>query len=116
MSAYTERAAGSPVADFLSEHAQVLSITAFFLACLVFFSATTDTFLTLGNILNVVRQAAPILVVAVAMTLVIITGGIDLSVGLQVALINAVAAIIMAMGYPWPTVVIGMIAFGALMG
>ncbi|MBW9113451.1 ABC transporter permease [Rhizobium cauense] len=116
MNAYTERAAGSPVADFLSEHAQVLSITVFFLACLVFFSATTDTFLTLGNILNVVRQAAPILVVAVAMTLVIITGGIDLSVGSQVALVNAVAAIIMAMGYPWPTVVIGMIAFGALMG
>ena len=116
MSAYTERAAGSPVADFLSEHAQVLSITAFFLACLVFFSATTDTFLTLGNILNVLRQAAPILVVAVAMTFVIITGGIDLSVGSQVALVNAVAAIILAMGYPWPTVVIGMIAFGALMG
>lgn len=116
MSPYTERAAGSPVADFLSEHAQVLSITAFFLACLVFFSATTDTFLTLGNILNVVRQAAPILVVAVAMTLVIITGGIDLSVGSQVALVNAVAAIIMATGYPWPTVVIGMVAFGALMG
>ena len=116
MSAYTERAAGSPVADFLSEHAQVLSIAIFFVACLVFFSATTDTFLTLGNILNVVRQAAPILVVAVAMTLVIITGGIDLSVGSQVALVNAVAAIIMAMGYPWPTVVIGMIAFGALMG
>jgi len=116
LSAYTERAAGSPAADFLSEHAQVLSITVFFLACLVFFSATTDTFLTLGNILNVVRQAAPILVVAVAMTLVIITGGIDLSVGSQVALVNAVAAIIMAMGYPWPSVVIGMIAFGALMG
>jgi len=116
LSAYTERAAGSPVADFLSEHAQVLSIAIFFVACLVFFSATTDTFLTLGNILNVVRQAAPILVVAVAMTLVIITGGIDLSVGSQVALVNAVAAIIMAMGYPWPTVVIGMIAFGALMG
>ncbi|MCL6709016.1 ABC transporter permease [Pseudomonas sp. R2.Fl] len=116
MTAYTERAAGSPVADFLSEHAQVLSIAVFFVACLVFFSATTDTFLTLGNILNVVRQAAPILVVAVAMTLVIITGGIDLSVGSQVALVNAVAAIIMAMGFPWPAVVIGMIAFGALLG
>lgn len=116
MTAYTERAAGSPVADFLSEHAQVLSIAVFFLACLVFFSVTTDTFLTLGNILNVLRQAAPILVVAVAMTLVIITGGIDLSVGSQVALVNAVAAIILAMGYPWPVVAVGMLAFGALLG
>ncbi|TCL75743.1 ABC transporter permease [Rhizobium sp. BK251] len=116
MSVYSERKAGSPVADFLSEHAQVLSITVFFLACFLFFSVTTDTFLTLGNILNVVRQAAPILIVAVAMTFVIITGGIDLSVGSQVALVNAVAAIILAMGFPWPVVVVGMLVFGAFLG
>ncbi len=116
MTAYTERAAGSAAADFLAEHAQVLSITAFFLGCLVFFSITTDTFMTVGNILNIVRQAAPILIVAVAMTFVIITGGIDLSVGSQVALVNAVAAIFLAMGYPWPVVVLGMIAFGGGMG
>jgi simple sugar transport system permease protein len=116
LTAYTERTSGSPVADFVSEHAQVISIAVFFVACLVFFSSTTDTFLTLGNILNVVRQAAPILIVAVAMTLVIITGGIDLSVGSQVALVNAVAAILMAMGYPWPVVLLGMIAFGGVIG
>lgn len=116
MTAYTERAAGSPVADFLAEHAQVLSITAFFFGCLVFFSITTETFLTVGNILNIVRQAAPILIVAVAMTFVIITGGIDLSVGSQVALVNALAAIFLAMGYPWPVVMLGMIAFGGGMG
>lgn len=116
MSAYTERAAGSPVADFLSEHAQVVSIAVFFAVCFLFFSATTDTFLTAGNILNVLRQAAPILVVAIAMTFVIITGGIDLSVGSQVALINAVAALVLAMGIPWPVVVAGMIVFGAALG
>lgn len=116
MTAYTERQQGSAIADFLSEHAQVLSIAVFFLACVVFFSATTTTFLTVGNILNVVRQAAPLLIVAVAMTLVIITGGIDLSVGSQVALINAVAAIFIAMGYPWPLVVLGMLVLGGIMG
>lgn len=116
MTAYTERAKGSPAADFLSENAQVLSIAFFFLACVVFFAATTDTFMTLGNILNVIRQAAPILIVAVAMTLVIITGGIDLSVGSQVALVNAVAAIVLAMGYPWPMVVVAMLFFGAFLG
>ncbi|TCU24786.1 monosaccharide ABC transporter membrane protein (CUT2 family) [Rhizobium azibense] len=116
MTVYTERAKGSSLADFFAEHAQVLSIAFFFLACVAFFAVTTDTFMTLGNLLNVVRQAAPILVVAVAMTLVIVTGGIDLSVGSQVALVNAVAAIILAMGYPWPIVVVGMLAFGALLG
>lgn len=116
MSAYTERSKGSPLADFLAEHAQVLSIAFFFLACVLFFAVMTDTFMTAGNILNVVRQAAPILIVAVAMTLVIITGGIDLSVGSQVALVNALAAIFLAMGYPWPMVVVGMVGFGALVG
>lgn len=94
----------------------MLSITFFFLACVLFFAFTTDTFMTLGNILNVIRQAAPILIVAVAMTFVIITGGIDLSVGSQVALVNAVAAIVLAMGYPWPVVVIAMLTFGAFIG
>ena len=113
---YTERAHGFPLADFLAENAQLLSIAAFFLLCLVFFSLGTDTFLTAGNILNVLRQAAPVLIVAVAMTLVIITGGIDLSVGSQVALVNAVAAIVMAAGVPSFAAVVLMLMLGALIG
>ena len=116
MSGYTERASGSVLSDLLAENAQLLSIAAFFIACLLFFTIGTDTFLTTGNILNVLRQAAPVLVVAVAMTLVIITGGIDLSVGSQVALINAVAAIIMAAGVPSFATVALMLALGALIG
>ncbi|MQT15540.1 ABC transporter permease [Segnochrobactrum spirostomi] len=116
MSAYTERAAGSPVADFLAEHAQILSITVFFVACLAFFTAGTNTFMTAGNILNVLRQAAPVLIVGLAMTFVIITGGIDLSVGSQVALVNAVAAIAMASGLPWPAATVAMLVLGAVMG
>jgi simple sugar transport system permease protein len=116
MTAYTERAQGSALADFLGENAQLLSIAAFFLVCMVFFAVGTDTFLTAGNILNVLRQAAPVLVVAVAMTFVIITGGIDLSVGSQVALVNAVAAILMAAGVPSFGAVVLMLLLGALMG
>lgn len=116
MSAYTEREAGSAAADFVAEHAQVLSIALFFLACLIFFGLMTPTFLTAGNILNVIRQAAPILIVAVAMTLVITTAGIDLSVGSTVALVNAVAAILMAQGMDWPLAVLLMLVAGGLIG
>lgn len=115
-SAYTERDKGSALGDWLSENAQVLSIALFFTACVFFFSMTTNTFLTVPNILNVIRQAAPILIVATAMTLVIITAGIDLSVGSLVALINAVAAIAIAAGVPWPLVVIGMLLLGGSIG
>lgn len=113
---YTEREQGSALADFFAEHAQVLSIAVFFVACVVFFSATTTTFLTVPNLLNVIRQAAPILVVATAMTFVIITAGIDLSVGSLVALINAVAAIAIASGLPWPVAVVAMLLLGGLVG
>ncbi|MHC1551454.1 ABC transporter permease [Phyllobacterium sp. K27] len=116
MTVYTERGQGSRIADFFGEHAQVLSITIFFAVCMIFFSIGSETFLTSGNILNIVRQAAPILIVAIAMTFVIITGGIDLSVGSQVALINAVAAVVMAMGFPWPFVVVAMIILGGGLG
>lgn len=116
MSAYTERAKGSPIVDFLGENAQVLSIAFFFAVCFVLFSLSTDTFLTAGNLLNVVRQAAPILIVAVAMTFVIITGGIDLSVGSVIAVINAVVAMAIVAGLPWPLAVIAMLALGAVIG
>lgn len=113
---YTERGEGSVVADFLTEHAQLLSISFFFIVCIVFFSLATDVFLSVGNLLNILRQAAPILIVAVAMTFVIITAGIDLSVGSQVALINASAAIMLSFGVPWPVVVLAMLLLGALVG
>ncbi len=116
MVTYTSRSEGSRTNDFLSEHAQVLSITGFFLVCLVFFSFQTATFLTTGNVLNLLRQAAPVLVVASAMTFVITTAGIDLSVGSQVALVNALAAIAIAAGVPWPLVVAMMLATGAAIG
>ena len=56
------------------------------------------------------------LIVAVAMTFVITTGGIDLSVGSTVALVNALAAIALQAGIPWPLVVALMLALGAAIG
>jgi len=97
-------------------NAPVLSIAGFFvLVCLVF-SVITDSFLTQVNLLNLLRQSAPILIVACAMTFVITTGGIDLSVGSNLALVNALAAIALAAGIPWPVVVLLMLLLGAVIG
>ncbi|KPW90358.1 Inner-membrane translocator [Pseudomonas syringae pv. cerasicola] len=70
----------------------VVSIGLFFALCLVLFTLVTDNFLSSANLLNVIRQNAPLLIVAVAMTLVVTTGGIDLSVGSTLALVGALAA------------------------
>ena len=82
----------------------------------VVFSLVTDTFLTEPNFLNIVRQIAPLMIVAVAMTFVITTGGIDLSVGSVLALVNALAAISLGAGVPWPVVVVLMLLAGGVIG
>jgi len=102
--------------DDLLDNAQTVSIATFLIGSILFFGATSDAFLSAGNVLNLLRQAAPMLTVAVAMTFVVTTGGIDLSVGSQVAMTNALCAILLHGGLPWPPVVSGLIALGALVG
>ena len=80
------------------------------------FSLATDTFLTPGNFLNIVRQAAPSLIVAVAMTMVITTRGIDLSVGSQTAMIGGIGAILYERGASVAAVLVAMCLVGAAAG
>ena len=94
----------------------VFSIAAFFVLMVIVFSLITDTFLTQANLLNILRQIAPLMIVAVAMTFVITTAGIDLSVGSVLALVNALAAISLQAGVYWPVVVALMLAAGIVIG
>ena len=66
-------------------------IVAFVLVCLVMW-ALTPHFLTPTNLLNVVRQSSIIGVMAVGVTFVILSGGIDLSVGSVMAVSGMIAA------------------------
>lgn len=81
------------------------------------FSLATSTFFTEYNLTNILKQAAISGIIAVASTLVIISGGIDLSVGSITGLGSLVVAIMMSrMGAPiWLTVVCA-IGAGALAG
>jgi simple sugar transport system permease protein len=100
----------------LGRNAGVASIAAFFVVCALAFTFTTHTFLTTGNLLNVLRQSAPLLIVATAMTLVITTGGIDLSIGSTLALVGALAAIALQAGAPGIVVLVGGLILGAAIG
>lgn len=68
-----------------------------FLLILAFFAITLrDTgFLTLGNFMNIIRQTAPITMMAVGMAFVLSAGEIDLSVGSVVALSALTAALVL---------------------
>ena len=100
----------------LGHHAGVASIAAFFVICVVAFTIATDTFLSAGNLLNVLRQSAPLLIVATTMTLVITTAGIDLSVGSTLAFVGALAAIALHAGMNDTLVLIGGLVVGGLIG
>lgn len=68
-----------------------------FLLILVFFAITLsdDGFLSSDNLLNIVKQTAPISVMAVAIVFVLSAGEIDLSIGSVVALSALVAAVVL---------------------
>jgi len=71
----------------------------------VLFSLATDTFLSTNNLVNILRQASINIVLAVGMTLIILTGGIDLSVGSTLA-VTAVVGVMTSLNLAmqWGTV------------
>ena len=68
------------------------------LACL-FLSFATDSFATAKNLYNITRNVTFVGIIALGMTMVIITGGIDLSVGSVLCLCSMVLGVVMHAGY-----------------
>jgi ribose transport system permease protein len=98
------------------------SLIALVLLC-VFISIFSDKFLTTTNAWNVMRQISVNVCISVGMTMVILTGGIDLSVGSVLALCGAVAAGLLKQGIEIPSAnlyvgftVLGIIVIGMLVG
>ncbi len=77
---------------------------------------STDTFASSQNLFNITRNFAFVGLVAVGMTVVIISGGIDLSVGSVVCLAAMVQAIVMNTGYGFWTAATMALAASALVG
>jgi ribose transport system permease protein len=93
------------------------SIIALLLMVIVL-SLLTDRFLTTENTWNVMRQISVNLIVSVGMTLVILTAGIDLSVGSVLALCGAITASMLKFGAEFTdaNIYIGYTLFGAITG
>src|SRR5882762_11565061 len=65
----------------------------------IFLSFATNSFATSNNLFNVTRNFTFVAVVALGMTIVIITGGVDLSVGSVLCLCSMILAVVMHEGY-----------------
>lgn len=102
----------SRVRKFLASYGLVLSF-GLLVAALTLLS---DRFLTVSNAVNVLRQAAINGIISVGMTYIILTAGIDLSVGAILALANVITADFLVQGgHPVAAILLGL-AVGAGIG
>lgn len=76
-------------------------VTVALLVLIVFMSWFQPSFGTVDNVTNITRNFAPIGIMALGMTVVLITGGIDLSVGSVMGLVAIVAGILLTWEYSW---------------
>ena len=97
--------------EFLQRYGLAIS---FLILCLVL-SLLSDRFLTIGNLTNVLRQSTINLIIAIGMTYVILTAGIDLSIGPLIALSNVMAATLME-AHPDRTMIISIMIIGVKNG
>ena len=80
------------VKRYVKENLGILIALVLMVAFLCVYPRTSTTFPTVKNIFNVLRQSAPNLMLACGMTMVIILGGIDLSVGSIIAMSGVLGA------------------------
>ena len=82
----------------------------------IVFAFVSDAFLTVGNGMTVALQVTSIAYLGIGATCVIITGGIDLSVGAILALSGVVSALAVKAGAPVPAGMLAGVLVGALCG
>lgn len=85
------------------------------LMCIVL-TIASDKFLTLTNLMTIIKQISIQSIVAIGMTMIIISGNIDLSVGSLVALCSVSCAMLMNKGLPTIIAVLAAVIIGAFVG
>lgn len=79
-------------------------------------TVTTDEFLSVGNIMNILKQVVLVSIIATSQTFVITSGGIDLSVGFIMGLSSIVMCELIVMGVPVGVAIICCLLCGLLFG
>lgn len=87
------------------------------LLCIVLvFSFTGKNFFSMGNLINITKQASPFLILAIGETMVILIGGIDLSIGYVMGFCGVVIAMLMNLGVPILVAILIGILIGGICG
>ncbi len=100
----------------LSRYKREVSAALAYVALLVAVAAAAPSFFGAGNLRDMALNNAPVLLVAVGMTLVILVGEIDISVGSQFAVCSVAAGWLAKEGVPVALLLPSVLLLGALMG
>lgn len=110
--ASSQRHAADPVVLFVLRHASLI----LFALVIVVFGVLSPKFLRLENAINIAIQSAPTGIVAVGMTFVLLTAGVDLSVGAIMFVAGAVAGKMVLAGQPMWIAFVVMLGIGGSFG
>ena len=100
----------------LGRHARELPPAIALAAVLLAVLVAAPSFFGAGNLRDLALNNAPVLLAAIGMTLVILAGEIDISVGSQFAVCSVAAGLLAKAGLPIPLVPVVVLAVGAAMG
>ncbi len=112
--AKTEIESSNPIVRFIKENSGI--IIALLVLCIILSIMVPEKFLTYNNFTTVLRSISTTAIMAFGMTFVIITGGIDLSVGSIVALSGTLCAGLISSSWNYVIAVIIGLAVGTLCG
>ncbi|MFT3746518.1 MAG: ABC transporter permease [Pyrinomonadaceae bacterium] len=99
-----------------SRYKREISAAGAFVAILVVLAIVAPSFFSAGNLRDLLINNAPTLLVAVGMTMVILVGEIDISVGSQFAVCSIAAGFLAKVGLPMPVLFAAILLVGAAMG
>ena len=84
----------SKIKDSVQEYRQLIAILGILVFLVIFFSIIAKGFFTYNNFINLLRQLSMLGIVSTGMAMVLISGGLDLTVGSQMSLIGTVTALL----------------------
>jgi rhamnose transport system permease protein len=100
----------------LNRYKREISALLAYIVLLIVVGVIAPSFFSGGNLRDLIINNAPILLIAIGMTLVILVGEIDISVGSQFAVCSIAAGFLAKTGMPMPVLFVCLLLIGAAMG
>src|SRR5882724_3754926 len=100
----------------IGRHKREVSAAGAYALLLLVVAVIAPSFFSAGNLRDLLVNNAPVLIVSIGMTLVILTGQVDISIGSQFAVCSVAAGVLAKTGLPLPVVLILVLIIGSAMG